>query len=60
MITNLQSTSLNLSAARSRIQDSDVAREVSNLVRAQILQQAGFAILAQANRVPEPVLALLR
>ncbi|MBZ0331717.1 flagellin FliC [Halomonas sp. ANAO-440] len=60
VITSLQTTSLNLSAARSRIQDADYAREVSNMVRAQILQQASFAILAQANRVPETVLALLR
>lgn len=60
VIDNIQSTVINLSAARSRIMDADYAQEVSNLVRAQILQQAGFAILAQANRQPELVLELLR
>lgn len=59
-IDNIQSTVVNLSAARSRIMDADYAQEVANLVRAQILQQAGFAILAQANRQPELVLELLR
>ena len=60
VIDNIHSTVTNLSAARSRIMDADYAREVSNLVRAQILQQVGFAILAQANRQPELVLELLR
>ncbi|WP_010628960.1 flagellin [Halomonas sp. KM-1] len=60
VIDNIQTTVVNLSAARSRIMDADYAQEVSNLVRAQILQQAGFAILAQANRQPELVLELLR
>ncbi len=60
VIDNIQSTVINLSAARSRIMDADYAQEVSYLVRAQILQQAGFAILAQANRQPELVLELLR
>ncbi|SEG48108.1 flagellin [Billgrantia desiderata] len=60
VIDNIQSTVVNLSAARSRIMDADYAQEVSNLVRAQILQQAGIAILAQANRQPEIVLELLR
>lgn len=60
VIDNIQSTVINLSAARSRIMDADYAQEVANLVRAQILQQAGFAILAQANRQPELVLELLR
>ncbi|MFQ3788099.1 flagellin [Halomonas sp. A29] len=60
VIDNIQSTVVNLSAARSRIMDADYAQEVSNLVRAQILQQAGIAILAQANRLPELVLELLR
>jgi flagellin len=60
VIGNIQSTVLNLSAARSRIMDADYAQEVSNLVRAQILQRAGFAVLAQANRQPELVLELLR
>jgi flagellin len=60
VIDNIQSTVVNLSAARSRIMDADYAQEVSNLVRAQILQQVGMAILAQANRQPEIVLELLR
>ena len=50
----------NLSAARSRIQDADFAAETANLTRAQILQQAGLASLAQANASPQAVLALLR
>jgi len=50
----------NLSAARSRIQDSDYATEVSNMSRAQILQQAGSSVLAQANQVPQTMLSLLR
>jgi flagellin len=49
----------NLSAARSRIQDADFAAETANLTRAQILQQAGLASLAQANASPQAVLALL-
>ena len=60
VIDNIQTTVVNLSAARSRIMDADYAQEVANLVRAQILQQAGFAILAQANCQPELVLELLR
>ena len=59
-ITNLAETSTNLSAARSRIEDADYAVEVSNLTRAQILQQAGTSVLAQANQVPQTVLSLLR
>ncbi len=58
-ITNLQTTSENLSAARSRILDADFASETANLTRAQILQQAGTAMLAQANQVPQGVLSLL-
>lgn len=58
-ITSLQTTSENLSAARSRIQDTDFAAETANLTRAQILQQAGTAMLAQANQVPQGVLSLL-
>ncbi|EBD8147932.1 flagellin FliC, partial [Salmonella enterica subsp. enterica] len=50
----------NLSEARSRIEDSDYATEVSNMSRAQILQQAGTSVLAQANQVPQNVLSLLR
>ncbi|MEG9496432.1 MAG: flagellin FliC, partial [Pantoea dispersa] len=59
-ITNLNNTVNNLSAARSRIQDSDYATEVSNMSRAQILQQAGSSVLAQANQVPQTMLSLLR
>ena len=59
-ISNLQTTSENLTASRSRIQDADFAQETANLTRAQILQQAGTAILAQANAVPNNVLTLLR
>ena len=58
-ITNLNNTVNNLSAARSRIQDSDYATEVSNMSRAQILQQAGSSVLAQANQVPQTMLSLL-
>ncbi len=59
-ISNLQTTSENLSASRSRIQDADFAEETALLTRAQILQQAGTAILSQANSVPQNVLTLLR
>jgi flagellin len=58
-ITNLSTTTTNLSAARSRIEDADYATEVSNMTRAQILQQAGTSVLAQANQVPQTVLKLL-
>lgn len=59
-ISNLQSVSENVSAARSRIQDADFAAETANLTRGQILQQAGIAILAQANALPQQVLSLLQ
>ena len=59
-VANLQVTSENLSASRSRIQDTDFAQETANLSRAQILQQAGTAMVAQANQLPQGVLALLR
>ncbi len=59
-MSNLQSTSENLSAARSRIRDADFAAESANLTRNQILQQAGVAMLAQANQLPNNVLSLLR
>jgi flagellin len=59
-IANLQTTAENLSASRSRILDADFAEETAQLTRAQILQQAGTAILAQANAVPQNVLTLLR
>ncbi|MDT8311350.1 MAG: flagellin [Methylophaga sp.] len=58
-IANLGSTVENLSASRSRIQDADFAAETANLTRAQILQQAGTTILAQANALPQNVLTLL-
>ncbi len=60
VIANLQTTSENLSASRSRIMDTDFAAETANLTRAQILQQAGVAMLAQANALPQNVLSLLR
>src|SRR5690606_31800137 len=59
-IANLQAVSENLAASRSRIQDADFAAETAALTRAQILQQAGIAILAQANAAPQSVLALLQ
>lgn len=59
-INSLQTASENLSAARSRILDADFASETAALTRAQILQQAGVAILSQANAVPQNVLSLLR
>jgi flagellin len=59
-ITNLQTTTENLSASRGRILDTDFAAETANLTKAQILQQAGTAILAQANAAPQNVLSLLR
>lgn len=59
-ITNLGNTLGNLTSARSRIEDADYATEVSNMSKAQILQQAGTSVLAQANQVPQGVLSLLR
>ena len=59
-IASLQITSENLSASRSRILDADFAQETANLSRAQILQQAGTAMVAQANQIPQGVLALLK
>ena len=58
-ISNLQSVSENVSAARGRIQDTDFAAETANLTKNQILQQAGTSILAQANQLPQAVLSLL-
>ncbi len=60
VIANLQVASENQSAARSRIMDADYAAETANLSRAQILQQAGTAMVAQANQLPQQVLQLLR
>lgn len=59
-VTNLQTTAENVSAARGRIRDADFAAETAELTRAQILQQAGTAMLAQANALPQNVLTLLR
>jgi flagellin len=59
-ITNLTTTTTNLSAARSRIQDADYSVEVANMTKAQILQQAGTSVLAQANKIPQGVLSLLQ
>lgn len=60
VITNLETVSENLTASRSRILDADFAAETAALTRGQILQQAGTAILAQANSLPNNVLSLLR
>ena len=59
-VANLSTAAENLSAARSRIQDTDFAAETASLTRAQILQQAGTAMVAQANSLPQSVLSLLR
>jgi flagellin len=60
VISNLQQSVENQSAARSRIMDADFAAETANLSRSQILQQAGNAMIAQANQAPQQVLSLLR
>ena len=60
VISNLQATSENVTAARSRIRDTDFAAETAELTRNQILQQAGIAMLSQANAAPQSVLALLQ
>ena len=60
VISNLGTTINNLSSSRSRIEDADYATEVSNMSRAQILQQAGTSVLAQANQTTQGVLSLLR
>ena len=60
VVTNLQTNAENLSSSRSRIQDTDFAAETAALTRAQIMQQAGVAMLAQANALPNNVLSLLR
>ena len=60
VIANLQTSSENLSAARGRIRDADFAAETANLTRNQVLQQAGVAMLAQANALPNIVLSLLK
>jgi flagellin len=60
VVANLSTTSENLTASRSRIRDADYAKETAELTRTQILQQAGTAMLAQANQIPQNVLSLLR
>jgi len=60
VISNLQTSVENQSAAKSRITDADFASETANLSRAQILQQAGTAMVAQANQLPQQVLSLLK
>ena len=60
VVKNLNGSAENLTSARSRIQDADFAVETANLSRAQILQQAGTAMVAQANQIPQGVLALLK
>lgn len=59
VVTSLQTSAESLSAARSRIQDADFAQETANLTKAQILQQAGVAMISQANSLPQNVLSLL-
>jgi flagellin len=59
-ISNLETTSMNLSASRSRILDTDYAKETTNLAKSQIIQQAATAMLAQANQSGQSVLALLK
>ena len=59
VVSNLDTTVTNVSAARGRIMDADFAKETANLTRTQILQQAGTAMLAQANQLPQQVLSLL-
>jgi len=58
-VTGLQTASTNLSSARSSIEDTDYAQATSQLTQAQILQQAGTAMVAQANEIPQNVLTLL-
>ena len=60
VVANQQTAAENLSASRSRIQDADFAAETAQLTKAQILQQSGIAMLAQANSIPQNVLALLQ
>ncbi|MES1989103.1 MAG: flagellin, partial [Pseudomonadota bacterium] len=60
VVSSLQVSVENQSASKSRIMDADFAAETANLTRGQILQQAGTAMLAQANSLPNGVLALLR
>ncbi len=59
-IANLKNVAENLSAARSRILDADIAQETSEMTKASILQQAGVSVLAQANQTPQLALSLLQ
>ena len=59
-VASMQTTSVNLSASFSRIMDTDYAAETASQARNNILQQAGTAVLAQANQTPQTVLTLLR
>ena len=59
-VRNLENVRENITAARGRIQDADFAMETANLTRAQILQQAGIAMVTQANAIPQAALALLQ
>jgi flagellin len=59
-ISNLETSSMNLQASRSRILDTDYAKETTNLAKAQIIQQAATAMLAQANQSAQSVLSLLK
>jgi flagellin len=59
-VTNLTTTSTNLTAAESRIRDADMSQEMLNFTRLQILSQSGTAMLAQANQLPQSVLSLIR
>ena len=60
IVASSQTTAENLAASRSRIMDADFASETANLTKAQIIQQSGIAMLAQANSIPQNVLALLQ
>ncbi|KAF0187861.1 MAG: flagellin, partial [Gammaproteobacteria bacterium] len=60
VIANVQTTAENMTSTRSRILDADFATETANLTRGQIMQQAGTAILAQANALPQSVMSLLQ
>jgi flagellin len=59
-INNLQTVQTNTQASRSRIQDTDYAKESANLARTQVLQQAGMAMLTQSNQSSQSILSLLR
>jgi flagellin len=59
-VSNLQNVNENMQAARSRILDTDYARESANLARTQVLQQAGMSMLTQANQMAQNVMSLLK